>query len=229
MVFSTSVCMKKGACFRNSDEKAACRGALSAPPLLVEDDDPYTNSVRVLTDAIKRQAKRNVQAGHALVNAKAEEFEKHEKSHANNISAKLERLEYKLGEAIEKAETAEEQIDAERMRHAEAKQQIEHEAESKMLSLREQEDKMLAQQHRAEARIAEAEEQLAKEEAELRQARRHHRDILNLEQQSEQQAEALIEKERQEELADEEAAEAREESAEGRLATEFYRSSRSYF
>ncbi|KAL8445147.1 hypothetical protein Emed_005842 [Eimeria media] len=88
-----------------------------------------------------------------------------------------------------------------------------------MLSLRGKEDETLTQQHRAEAHIAEAEEQLAKEEAEVQRARRHHQDIMKLEQQREQQAEALIEKEREEELADEEALEAREESAEGRLKT----------
>ncbi|KAL8429661.1 hypothetical protein ACSSS7_006436 [Eimeria intestinalis] len=213
--------MKECACFRHSDEKAACHEALSPPPLLVEEDEPYANSVRVLTDAIKRQAQRNVRAGHALVKAKAQEFEEHEKAHANNISAKLESLESKLEEATEKAESAEEKIDAERMRHAKSKQQIEHDAESKILSLREKEDETLVQQHRAEARIAEAEEQLAKEEEEVKRARRHHRDISKHEQQREQQAEALIEKERQEELADEEAAEAREESAEGRLAPRF--------
>ncbi|KAL8436898.1 hypothetical protein Efla_002096 [Eimeria flavescens] len=160
------------------------------------------------------RAWRNVRAGHDLVKRKAEEFKKHQKSHTDSFSAKIEGLEQQLQEVTEKAEAAEEDIDKERMRHAKAKEHILQDAEDAILSLREKENASIEQQHRAEEKIAEAEEQLKHEQAELRAATRRHQQLLDSEQQREQQVEELIAKEKQEELEDEEAAEAREEAAE---------------
>lgn len=177
---------------------------------------PLRQSVRVLSDAIKRQALRNARTGHDLVKERVEALETHETFHADHFSDKLEFLGEKLRKAEEKAQLAEEAIDKERLRHAQAKQKIEQEAKERISALQEQEDATIERQHRSEEKIKKAESKLEQEEAELKHARKHHLQVLELAQQKEQETERIIQQEKEREMEDEEAAEARKEAAEGK-------------
>ncbi|OEH79448.1 hypothetical protein cyc_08320 [Cyclospora cayetanensis] len=189
--------------------------SLSGLPVIVEEDDPYAEAVRVISDAIKRQAKRNARNGHEMLESKAKAFESHEKAHAGHFSGKLAELDSKLQETEEKVEATEKQIDEERLRHAKAKEHIAEKVQEELSALQEEEEKAIEQQHRAESTIQAAEAELHKEEAEVESARQHHKEAIREANKEEKEIQKLVEKEKQKELEDEEAADAREESAEG--------------
>lgn len=176
-----------------------------------------SESVRVLSDAIKRQVNRNAHAGHDLLQSKTEAYAANERMHADNFSQKLEGLGAQLQEAEAAAATAEQQIDGERRRHAAAKKEIAEKATEEMAALEEEEAAAVRQQHRSEAHMTQREKQLKKEQKELKEARKQHKHALQEAEKHKKEIQHIIDKERQEKREEEEAEEAREENLEGNI------------
>ncbi|CDJ33677.1 uncharacterized protein EMH_0017050 [Eimeria mitis] len=172
----------------------------------------FRESVRVLSDAIKRQVKRNAQLGHDVLQEKTEAYAANEQLHAENLSQQLEGFSTQLQQTEAAAEAAEKKIDEERLRHAAAKKQIAETAEKEMNKLQEEEAEAVQQQHHAEANIRRGEAKLKKEEAELNNARKQHQRAKKEEEKHKHKIKEMIEKEREREREEEEAQEAREES-----------------
>ncbi|CDJ44936.1 hypothetical protein, conserved [Eimeria tenella] len=173
-----------------------------------------SEAVRVLADAIKRQTARNARVGGALVASKARAYEASELLHAEHLSQLLQGLAADLQAAEAAAEEAQQQIDGERLRHAEAKAQIAADAQQQLQRLQQEEAAALKQQHQAEDKLLQTEAALKAGEEQLEAAREHHKELQRQAAKDENKVLQLIEKDREAAEEEEEAQAAQEESEE---------------